>query len=304
MANLRLIKKRVLSIKNIGKMTKALEMVSASKVTKAQTQALNAKPYANAIYELVNNLATNIEYSEIPLLKIPKDINSCLYIVISTNRGLVGSLNTNLFKYLSSRLSERKGIKYKFASLGRKARNFCLLNGELIADFSNDLDFSSKINSIVRLINNGFLEKEFDEVFVVYPEFINALNQIPHIKKILPITKASLEEEKKLEHFEILGEIQVSKFQKTEYINYFLEPDRIQVLNYLLPFYLEVQIAEAFYEACASEHSARMVAMKNATESTKELSDNLTLEYNKERQSLITNEINDITLAQVSLNIK
>ena len=140
MANPRLIKKRVSSIKNIGKITKALEMVSASKIQKAQSAALNAKPYARVIYELVSSLATDLEVIEIPLMRIHEAPKSDLYIIVSTNRGLAGSLNTNLFKAVSTHIAKRGGIKHFFATVGKKGRSFAANNGELIAYFSDEKD--------------------------------------------------------------------------------------------------------------------------------------------------------------------
>ncbi len=301
MANLRLLKKRVLSIKNIGKITRALEMVSASKVQRTQDKALKAKPYSQIIYELVSLLASNTKQEEVPLMRDPKVVKADLYILISTNRGLVGSLNNNLFKFVGKNLKESQGIEHYFITVGKKGRYFAVKNGKLLADFSETKDFQALVGSLVKLISDGFIKEEFDSVYVVYSDFINILIQKPRVKRILPVTNLLLEKEKKRDHFEIIGDYQENKEIIKEKVVYYFEPDPVSVLNSLLPFYLEIQIAESFYESEASENSARMVAMKNATENSRELSGLLSLEYNKERQSMITTEISDITTAQLSL---
>jgi len=306
MANTRLIKKRVKSIKNIWKITKALEMVAASKIIKAQKAALAAKPYAQAIYELVGSLPYESETKEIPLMRIPEVLRSDLYLIISTNRGLAGSLNANLFRFGENFLLQKKGLKHFFVTVGKKGRSFAVRQGTLFADFSDEKDGKKVISALTKLVVDGFSDETFDEVYILYSEFVNALTQKPRLKKLLPISKSILEEELKRKSFELLGESEGSLEEKKQVkdtlpINFTFEPDRISVLASLLPFYLEVQIAEALYEADASEHSARMIAMKNASENASELSLGLTLLYNKERQGLITSEIIDITTAQLSI---
>ena len=300
MADPRLIKKRVSSVKNIGKITKALEMVSASKIQKAQNAAINAKPYARVIYELVSSLAKD-KIVEIPLMRIPEEPRTDLYIIVSTNRGLAGSLNTNLFNFLATYLLQRKTFKHFFVTIGKKGRSFAVSNGELTADFSDQKDIAGLVSAVVKLITDGFVSGSYDAVYIVYSEFINALRQEPKVKHILPISKLELEEEIKKEHFGILGEPVEKLASENTRANYSFEPDPVTVLVSLLPFYIEIQIAESIYESEASEHSARMVAMKNATDNASELFDSLSLEYNKARQALITTEISDITTAQTTI---
>jgi len=301
MANPKLIKKRVNSIKNIGKITKALEMVSAAKVQKAQAAALNAKPYAKLIYELVSSLSGKTNVSEIPLLRTPIKVNSDMIIFISTNRGLAGSLNTNLLKFSLDFLSQREGIKHSFITIGKKGRSFAATKGELVADFSDEKNISTISSSVTKLISEGFIQGTYDEVFIIYSEFINALTQEARVKHLLPISKSALKEEIGRESFELKGESDAKEKSIDSDISYSYEPDSVTVLSSLLPFYLEIQVAESIYEADASEHSARMIAMKNATDNSRELSESLTLVYNKARQTLVTNEISEITTAQVSL---
>jgi len=297
MANARLIKKRVSSVNNIKKITKALEMVAASKVQKAQEKAVNAKPFAEKVYEMVQSLAGNIDPKLIPLLRMPEKEESSLYIVVSTNRGLAGSLNTNLIRTLTEHII-LSGIKKKFfVTVGKKAISTVLESGKLIADFSEYDPQETSVPHIMKLLTESFLNEEVDSVYVIYNEFLTALTQEPRVKKLLPIVPNELTSERE---FEILGE--KSAVEKKSAISpYNFEPTAELVLTQLLPFYLEVQLTEVLLEAEASEHSARMVSMKNASENAENLSFNLSLEYNKARQSAITTEINDIVTARISL---
>lgn len=288
MENPRLIKKRVGSIKNIGKITKALEMVSASRVQKAQDRAVSAKPYVDMVHELVSRLSGEPASVEIPLLRQPDEKRADLIILISTNRGLAGSLNTNLFRKIEQFL-EKKNVKHSFITVGKKGRNYAIQNGELVADFSGNNVLGNKLTDIVKIASDGFVNGVYDEVYIVYSNFLTALTQEPTVKRILPIAKEELAEERKAESAEKMA------------VSFFYDPDPITVLADLLPYYLEIQVADAFYEAEASEHSARMIAMKNASDNASELTEGLSLEYNKARQSMITTEISDITTAQESL---
>ncbi len=301
MLNPRLIKKRVSSIKNIGKITKALEMVSASKVQRAQTKALNAKPYARAIFDLIGNLSRDLEATEIPLMRVPYEIKNDLYVLISTNRGLAGSLNTNLFRKLNEHL-KTKNTQHSFVTLGKKGRFIASINGKLEADFSESYDTTSTVAAVVKIITDGFIQGTYDEVYIVYSEFVSALTQEPSIKKILPISREELEKEEESEVFELIGKREDRKTVDSKPGNFSYEPDSITVLSNLLPYYLEIQLTESLFEAQASEHSSRMIAMKNASDNASELSSILSLEYNKARQSMITTEISDITTAQASLH--
>lgn len=299
MINPRLIKKRLSSVKNIGKITKALEMVSASKVQKLTEKALNAKPYAKLIYELVGNLAGDSEAMEVSLMKQPEKIESELYIIISTNRGLAGSLNTNLFRNLSKHL-EGNNLKHNFITIGKKGRSFALLNGNLVADFSDYKEKTDIVSSVNKIIVDGFIDGTYDAVYIVYSDFITALSQEPSVKRILPIEKSELTSEQMDTEIKGRRETEFEKL-KTVKRSFHYEPDPVTVMESLLPYYLEIQLVESLYEAEASEHASRMIAMKNASDNSEELSFGLSLEYNKGRQSLITTEISDITTAQASL---
>lgn len=299
MINPRLIKKRLSSVKNIGKITKALEMVSASKVQKLMDKAISAKPYARLIYELVGDLAGDIESMEISLMRQPLMQKCDLYILVSTNRGLAGSLNTNLFKKVTKHL-EGRNIEHNFITIGKKGRNFALLNGRLVADFSDYKVKTDVVSAVNKILVEGFIDETYDAVYIAYSDFITALTQEPSVKQILPIRREELSSSK-----DGASILEKENSDKGNNVNrqksFYYEPDPVTVMGNLLPYYLEIQLVESLYEAEASEHASRMIAMKNASDNSEELSLGLSLEYNKGRQSLITTEISDITTAQASL---
>ena len=288
MANQKAIKKRLSSVKNIKKISKALEMVAASKVQKAQEKALASKPFADRIFELMQRLDSKVSEKEIPLLRKDKITGNRLFIIVTSDRGLCGSLNSNLLRHISSFLENFKDGTNYFITVGKKGRFFSLEHGELLADFSDAKPKESAVTYITRSAMDEFLEKRIDSVYIVYSDFVSALNQEAKVKQMLPLVgnkKADFEEEKNIKNGS----------------KYTYEPDETELLNMVIPFYLETQVRDVIFESEASEHSARMVAMKNATDNADNLSYNLNLQYNKIRQQAITTEISDIVTASASL---
>lgn len=288
MANQKAIKKRLSSVKNIKKISKALEMVAASKVQKAQEKALASKPFADRIFELMQRLDSKVSEKEVPLLRRDKITGNRLFIIVTSDRGLCGSLNSNLLRHISSFLENFKDGANYFITVGKKGRFFSLEHGELLADFSDAKPKESAVTYITRSAMDEFLEKRIDSVYIVYSDFISALNQEAKVKQILPLIgdkNAGFEEEKNIKNGS----------------KYTYEPDETELLNMVIPFYLETQVRDVIFESEASEHSARMVAMKNATDNADNLSYNLNLQYNKIRQQAITTEISDIVTASASL---
>jgi F-type H+-transporting ATPase subunit gamma len=280
MANQKQIKKRVSSIKNIGKITSALEMVSASKVQKAEDAAERSKPYADKVYELVQAVASEKSPIDLPLLKEHSNPKKDLYILISTNKGLAGSLNTNLFSKLKKHIVESK-MEKSFITLGNKGRNFALRNGELLADFSEEEPFVKDIPAVVEILIDLYEKEKVDKVYLAYSDFESIMVQNPTIKTLLPIEKEK---------------------NTKKASSYSFEPSAEEVLASLLVFYIENQVRDAIHEAEASEHASRMIAMKNASDNAKELSELLSLEYNKARQTAITTEIADVVTSTESLS--
>lgn len=284
MANIRLIRRRIKSADNISQITRAMEMVAASKMKKAQDQANLGKPYAEKIYHAVRELGSHIEKKLHPLLSSGNPNGKLLVIVISTNKGLCGGLNTNLLRSINNWWTDKKDTD--FISVGKKSESFLVRQGKsLMADFSQKVPFTESVPAITQIIVDGFISGNYREIYLVYNTFLTALKQIPTKKIILPITA-----------FEQAETVPESKF--TEFI---IEPSVNDILSNLLPHYLENQVRSAIYEAEASEHSARMIAMKNATDAAQDFMQELTLLYNKARQEKITYEIADMVTARMAV---
>lgn len=287
--NLKLIKRRIRSAKNIGQITKAMQMVAASKMRKAQKKALDSAPYNQKIYDMTNSLMERVSLNSHPLLSVPENDFRPLIILISTNRGLCASLNLNLFRKLTIFLTENNIRKdnFDFISLGKKGLNFIArISNGLLADFSDVNPWTEATGLIVKAVEDQFIAKKNSSVYLIYNSFINSLKQEPVSKKILPF---------------ISKDMQIPKMGESSKPIHLIEPSPKEVLDFLIPFYLESQVREAIFQAEASEHSARMLAMKNATDNALELVGGLTLEYNKARQQAITTEISDIVTAKISM---
>lgn len=285
MAQERLIRRRIKSAKNIAQITKAMQMVAASKMKKAQTRALAGRPYAEKIAEMARRFTSQIEKTSHPLLA-KNENGTRLIVLLSTNKGLCGSLNTNLFRSLFHWFSQEELEESSFVSLGKKSETFLVRSKKrLIADFSGTVEVFDRIAALTTLITQGYIKKEYKEVYLVYNNFLSALKQEPTRKHILPISEIPTSE----------------KNTQKEKLSFIVEPSIGSILDTLLFHYLENQIRDAVLEAEASEHSARMFAMKNASDNAKELITLLTLEYNKARQEKITSEIADIVTARLAV---
>lgn len=287
MPSARQVKQRISTAKNIAKITKAMEMVSASKMKRAQQSALSARPYAHALEESLRLVATqNPEYNH-PLLS-KHDTGKDILIIIATDRGLCGSLNQNLFKLTSNWLQNHDGGQV--IVVGKKAVAFASYIGlDVLASFVSMPDHitTADLVPLSTLIVDRFTRQELRKVDLVFADFVNTLSQQPKLLPLLPIGELPS------------GPETLSKLeQPTEFL---FEPSSKDILDELLPYYLEHTIFQTFLEAKASEHSARMVAMKNASENAKDLVKELQLLYNKSRQESITNELLDITTATLSL---
>ncbi|KKP70194.1 ATP synthase F1 subunit gamma [candidate division CPR3 bacterium GWF2_35_18] len=310
MATEKEIRRRIKSAKNIKKITRAMQMVAASKMKKAQDKALAGKVYANIIFHMAGDLAQRGDSTLHPLLiDIREKKNRRLIILISTNKGLCGALNTNLFRFVENWEKNEPGIENDFVTIGKKGQPFVVyLKDQYIADFSKGNSFIENVSAVIRLVEEKFILQEYDEVWIAYSDFKNALIQKPVMKRLLPISLQELLDETKVlkyktatgaEKKEISPE--VFKAEKREEEDFVIEPSIKTLLDALLNSYLEIQLRDAIYEAEASEYSARMVAMKNATDNAGDLIEGLTLEYNKARQAGITNELLDITTAKLGL---
>lgn len=287
MANIRIIRRRIKSTQNIAQITKAMEMVAASKMKKAQDAAVAGKPYAQRIYEATVELASHVNRNH-PLLAFGNPAGKILVLLVTTNKGLCGGLNTNLFRAVDGWFPKEEAVD--FITIGKKGQTFAVVTKRnLVADFSQSATFIEHVGAVTKLLVDSFISGEYKQVFVVYNNFVNALKQMPEKKQIVPLTMfADMNQDKASE-------------DGMKFAEFVIEPSVGEVLNSLLPHYIENQIRAALYEAEASEQSARMIAMKNATDAALDLMDELTLILNKIRQEKITFEIADMVTARLAV---
>ena len=260
-------------------------MVAASKMRKAQQHALAGRPYAALMNKVLVSLQQRIDPRLHPLLDI-REVRKELVIVISTDKGLAGALNTNLLREVAKFEPSKTG----YVTAGRKGRQFLgRTKRELLADFElKDAPTFVETKPIANFALEKFLTREVDKVSVVYTHFINTINQRPTVQTLLPISHAELPKDETAPTSDPL-------------LGYIFEPNAEGVLESMLPYYVQYQIFQMILDARASEHSARMVAMKNATDNAHQFIKDLTLEYNKMRQASITTELLEIATAQMAL---
>lgn len=285
MANIRLIKRRIKTAKNIAQITKAMELVAAAKMKKAQAAALAGKLYASKIYEMVMRLSKRTDYRNHPLLTTPEMSGKRLIILISTNKGLCGGLNTSLFRFLSREYPRL--ASHDVITLGKRGADFVTRMGLSVkADFSDTLPWESVVPALVELVMSSFIAGAYEGVDVVSNEFLSIVQQQPRKKAVLPLT--------------LVPEALETTQEESSY-EFLIEPSVAEVFNALLPHYVENQVRDAVLQAEASEHSARMIAMHNATDNALSLTDDLTLLFNKARQEKITYEITDMVTARLAV---
>ena len=285
MANLKSIKKRIVSVKNTRQITAAMKMVSAAKLRRAQENVVAARPYAGKLAEVLERLAQSQESDPSPLM-VQRDTRRALLLVVTSDRGLCGGFNANLSKAAERFIKERSG-EFKELSLmtiGRKGYEF-LRNRHTVRKHHGNI-FSTLSYQTAALIAGelieGYLAEEYDEVYVIYNAFKSVMTQDITLEQLLPVTpKAGASEE-----------------QATEYI---YEPSKGALLDELLPKHIEVQIFKSLLESLASEHGARMTAMDSASKNATEMIGKLTLIYNRARQAAITTELMEIISGSESI---
>ena len=281
MATAREIRRRIRSVKNTGKITKAMEMVSAAKMRRAQRNTLATRPYADRMRDVIGELSARTgQRLAHPLLTQREQVRTVGLVLITPDRGLCGALVSNVNRMASRFILERRpaGQTVEVATVGKKGREFAVRTRlPLVAEVTGIGDSPALIDilPIATTVINGFVEGRNDEVYIVYTAFENTLVQRTRMQRLLPMEP--IEEGAGLRH------------------DYTYEPDEESVLNELLPRYIEVQLYAMILESIASEHSARMIAMRNATDNAKELVSDLTLSMNKARQAAITKEIAEIS---------
>jgi F-type H+-transporting ATPase subunit gamma len=287
LATPREIRRRIQSIKNTSQITRAMEMVAASKMRRAQQAVTASRPYSERLRLMIGDLAAMAEDEEartaFPLLE-RREIKRSQMMLITADRGLAGAFNSNVIRRGIQFMREREeGYEnIDTIAIGRKGRDYLNRFGQpLVADFTNlpDRLTIDDVRPMIQIATEDFISGKVDAVYAVYTQFVNTLRQEPRVLQILPI-----------ETPEETGEVR----------DYIFEPDPATVLNELLPRYIEVQIYQTLLESVASEHSARMVAMRNATDNAKEIQEELTMTYNKARQAQITAEVSEIAAGAVA----
>jgi F-type H+-transporting ATPase subunit gamma len=277
MANLLSLKRRIKTAQNVSKTTKAMQMIAASKLKKAQDAALSARPYVDKLTGISNSISSKVDPSKLnDYMKSLTDTNHKLLIVIGPDKGLCGGLVTNLAREVLNFAKDNKNTTY--ITIGKKSSGIVSLIGEQSTahfDFGTTLPSYEAVFPVMNIINDHFLNKKVSEVYIANSNFISVFSQKPTTKKLLP---AVFEKDETV--------------KETESI---FEPSADEILPSLIKHYLEMSVYQAFLESYLSEQSARMLAMQNATDNAKDIIEELKLLYNKTRQEKITNEILDIS---------
>ncbi len=307
--NTKVIQRRIKSVKNTRKITKAMEMVAAAKMRKAVQAAVDTRVYAGLAWNLLVNLSN--QNVKIPLLEI-RPVKRLLIVLITSNRGLCGSFNSNIIKKTAKQLADptnigRQRIKghvfeptEKLAidviGVGKKGAQFAKKMGyNLVASFS-DISDTPTINDaliISKLAISQYENKKYDKVVIAYTDFQSSINQVAKLRQVLPISQIDLEKMiDGLDGSKNLFELQIKS--SLDLKDYLFEPNQTEVLKIILPRLVETQIYQSMLESSASEHSSRMLAMRNASDAATDMIDELNLNYNKARQAAITQEISEI----------
>lgn len=288
MANLKDIKTRIGSVKKTKQITSAMKLVAGAKLRRATERAMNARPYRAQLSDVLRRVAGNVaESTDEPLLQSRPNVSKVLVAVLTTDRGLCGGFNNNMLRKTAPWLAEKAatGVEIDIAAFGRKGSDYLNSRGfalhERVLDYGKT-DKMDLVRPLTAQMVAGFLDGTYDEVWIVFNEFVNAMIQTPTFERVLPIAIES-DDDANL----VVDEAQAQ-------IEYRYEPSADGVLSALLPLYLRTLVLTSFLETEAGEHAARMTAMDNATRNASDLIDRLTLEFNRARQAAITTEITEI----------
>ncbi|MEC9237741.1 MAG: ATP synthase F1 subunit gamma [Chloroflexota bacterium] len=285
MPSVRDIRRRIRSVDNTAKVTNAMSLIAASKMRRAQNSVLEGRPYSVKIQEVIAHLAAqpmDDASSSQPLLAI-RTVERATVLMISPDRGLCGGLHANLNRRVGQFILEQQ-VPVQAIAVGRKGRDFMARTNQHLKATFTDLGETPLLvdtNAISHMVIDSYCDGKTDEIYLAYTNFVSTMVQEPVIEKLLPISPAEL--------------------SSAERVGYIYEPDNLAVLQNLLPRFVEMQIYHAILEAIASEQSARMVAMRAATDNASELAGDLTLTMNKLRQESITNELLDLIGGQIAL---
>jgi F-type H+-transporting ATPase subunit gamma len=314
MANLKLIRDRIQSVKNTKKITEAMRLVAAAKVRRAQEQVIATRPFADRLAQVFYGLQARLRLEEanLPLLK-KRSVTSVGLLVVTGDRGLCGAYNTNVIKRAEARAKElaAEGIAYKFVIVGRKATQYFQRRDQPIDAIYSGLEqipTAAEASKIADELLSLFLSESVDRIELIYTRFVSLISSRPVIQTLLPLDPQGLEVMDD-EVFRLTtrgGQFQVERERVQTSVqalpqNMLFEQDPVQILNALLPLYLNNQLLRALQESAASELAARMTAMNNASENASTLISTLTLSYNKARQAAITQEILEVVAGAEAL---
>jgi F-type H+-transporting ATPase subunit gamma len=315
MASTRDIRRRIKSVGNTQKITRAMEMVSAAKMRKSVVSVLAIRPYAHAAWSVLTNLSRAFESNREGLLEV-REVNRVLAIAITSNKGLCGAFNAQLIKKIKEEIahperlsinrvgkekieSKTKNIEIDFITIGKKCEGVVRkAEKDIIASF-NDLTYLPKIDdvrAVGKIVRDDYLAKKYDKVVVFYTDYVSAMSQQAKVRQILPISKIDLE--KQIAEMDVLAAEYGLNAPVSEYK---IEPNPDAVLEYIIPRLIDMQIYHAILESNAAKESARMMAMRGATDAAGEMRDDLTFVYNQIRQMKITQEIAEISAGRAAL---
>lgn len=294
------IKRRLRSIGNTKKITKAMELVSAAKMRKAVNSVLQTRAYSNAAWQIIKNLSSRTDPSQHPLLLKRDQIKKIGVVLITSNRGLCGGFNREIIETLARYLKGNE-VSAQVSLVGKRGRDIMhRYSHQVIAEFdkSDVAESVTEVTALAKLVINDYLSGKYDKVVIAYTDFESAISQEPRIRKLLPIDKQDDE----------LGQISdgnrgdVKDKNISQDYEYIFEPSADVVLDQMLYRLIELQIYQALLESNASEHSARMMAMRNASDASSDMIDDLTLSFNQARQQAITSEIAEISAGSAAVN--
>ena len=286
MASARDIKRRIKSVKSTQQITKAMKMVSASKLRKSQSTVQSIRPFAHKIEDVI--LSVSSAESEYAFLRNRDKVTRVCYLVIGSDRGLCGGFNSNLHRFLDHILAAETH-DYDIAVIGRKVKDHCARMGYPVSfncTCIGDNPGFYQAQELARIMRTAFERGDYDEIYVVYSEFKSAMSQTPRVKRLLPVQRPERTEEN----------------SQLKDIDYIFEPDRNQILDTILPQYIDIMVYSSLQEAKASEHGARMTTMSSATDNASDMISKLTLSLNRARQAAITTEISEIVGGAAALS--
>jgi F-type H+-transporting ATPase subunit gamma len=279
MANLKEIRGRITSISSTMQITRAMKMVSAAKLKKAQDAIVMLRPYSEKLQELIQNVNSSSDPDQISVYAQKREVKRILFIAVTSNRGLAGAFNSSIVKELNIQFQNNAQYEVEVLSIGKKAYDAVRRTRTVYSNESavfDNLNFDT-VSNVAEAVMTSFREGKFDEIYVIYNKFVNAATQEVTTEQLLPITMPEAD----------TAEAQV----ETDYI---FEPNRAEILDNLIPKSIKTQVFKAVLDSVASEHGARMTAMHKATDNAEALRNDLRIFYNKARQAAITNEILEI----------